>query len=214
LIRGKNMPTKTFFNLPEEKRQKLLEAIHGEFSRVPFGEVSINQIIRMAGISRGSFYQYFEDKQDMLQYLLSDYLKMLKHHALMSLKRNGGDLFQMFLDILDFTYAFVTVEKNNSFFQNLFADIRVNSDLLRQRASENTFGEFINDLLPYIDMDSLDIRSGEDFGNMLGTLLSLSGEAFAKAFFDISNYKNIRSLYAARLELLKRGFLKVKKAET
>jgi AcrR family transcriptional regulator len=73
------MPTKTFFNLTEGKRKKLLKAIHSEFSRVPFGEVSINQIIKAAGIPSGSFYRYFADKQDMLQYLLADYREMLKH---------------------------------------------------------------------------------------------------------------------------------------
>jgi AcrR family transcriptional regulator len=208
------MPTKTFFNLPEEKRMKLLNAIHAEFSRVPFDEVSVNQIIRMAGIPRGSFYQYFEDKQDMLQYLMADYRKTLQHQALASLKQTGGDLFQMFLDILDFSYVFVAEEKNNAFCKNVFSDIRVNTDFLRRQVNENACGGFAAGLLLYIDMDSLDIRSDEDFGNMLGVLLPLTGEAFAKVFFDISNYENIRSEYAARLELLKRGFLKVKKAGT
>ena len=206
------MPTKTFFNLPEEKRKKLLDAIHEELSRVPFDEVSINQIIRRAGIPRGSFYQYFEDKQDMLQYLLADYRKVMQCHALVSLKKSGGDLFQMFLDILDFTYAFVTEEKNNAFCKNVFSDIRVNTDFLRRQFSDNAIGEFIDELIPHIDMDSLDIRSGEDFGNMLGILLPLTGEAFTKVFFDISDYENSRSRYAARLELLKRGLLKEKRA--
>jgi AcrR family transcriptional regulator len=204
------MPTKTFFNLPEEKQRKLLEAIHSEFSRVPFDEVSINQIVRMAGIPRGSFYQYFRDKQDMLQYLLSDYQAMLCQHALASLKQTGGDLFQMFLNILDFTYAFVTEERNNAFFKNIFSDIRINADFLRQQVGGETFGGFAEILIPYINMDMLDIRSKEDFINMLSILLHLTGETFAGVFFDISDYKNSRCEYAARLELLKRGFLKKK----
>ena len=208
------MPTKTFFNLPEEKSKKLLEAIYEELSRVPFAEVSINQIVKSAGISRGSFYQYFKDKQDMLDYLLTDYQKMMIHHALISLKQNGGDLFRMFLDILDFTYAFVIEEKNNAFFKNLFSDIRVNSEFLQRLNNRNTFSGYTAELLPYINMDLLDIRSEKDFENMLGTLLSLTGEAFTIVFFDISDYENIRSQYAERLELLKRGFLKTKKADT
>ncbi len=208
------MPTKTFFNLPEEKRQKLLEAIHGEFSRVPFDEISINQIIRTAGIPRGSFYQYFEGKQDMLQYLLADYRKMLERHALMSLKNSGGDLFHLFLDIFDFTYAFVAEEKHNAFFKNVFSDIRVNTDFLRQQASGRTFGGLAAELLPLINMDTLNIRSDEDFGNMLGILLPLTGAAFTKAFLDISSYEHSRSQYTAQLELLKRGLLKVKEADT
>ena len=62
-------------------------------------------------------------------------------------------------------------------------------------------------------MDSLDIRGEEDFGNMLVIMQTLTGDAFAKAFFDISSYESSRAQYTARLELLKRGFQKVKKGE-
>ena len=130
------MPTKTFFNLPEGKRERLLKAIHGEVYRVPFEEVSINRIIKAAGISRGSFYQYFNDKRDMLQYLTADYRQMLKNKALSSLKQNSGNLFRMFLDLFDFSYAFITEENNNAFFRNIFSDIRINTDLFRQQIGD------------------------------------------------------------------------------
>ena len=50
------MPSSTFLNLPAEKQEKLLEAATREFSHRPFNEASINQIIKEAGIPRGSFY--------------------------------------------------------------------------------------------------------------------------------------------------------------
>ncbi|HWR23514.1 MAG TPA: TetR family transcriptional regulator [Feifaniaceae bacterium] len=207
------MPTRTFFNLPEEKRQKLLDAIHEELSRVPLDEVSINHIIRLAHIPRGSFYQYFKDKQDMLQYLMSDYRYMIKDRALASLKQSGGDLFLMLLDVLDATYAFVTGEKHNEYFKNVFSDIRWNAVFLQRHADGGALGELMNDLLPFIDMASLDIRSEEDFDDMLSALRSLTGQAYAKMFLDISGYEKSRLRYAAQLELLKRGFLKAKKTE-
>ena len=66
------MPTATFFRLPEEKRKRLIDACWGELTRVRFTDVSINQIITAARIPRGSFYQYFEDKEDLVWYLLED----------------------------------------------------------------------------------------------------------------------------------------------
>lgn len=209
-MRGEDMPTRTFYNLPDEKRKKLLDAIRKEFSRVPFDEVSVNQIIRMAGIPRGSFYQYFADREDMLQYLLTDYLEMLRRHALDSVRKNNGDLFQVFLDIFDFTYAFVAGAEHNAFFQNVFSDIRLNTELLHQQAGMLTFGGFAGELFSSINMDALDIRGDEDFGNMLGILLPLTGAAFTKVFLDITSYEHRRAQYAAQLELLKRGFLRVK----
>mgnify|MGYP000403050715 CR=1 FL=1 len=56
------MPTQRFLKLKEEKKQAILEAAVHEFSRVPYSSASINQIIKEADISRGSFYTYFEDK--------------------------------------------------------------------------------------------------------------------------------------------------------
>ena len=63
------MPSATFFRLPEEKRQRLTDAAWAEMLSVRFDKVSINRIIQNAGISRGSFYQYFSDKQDLLHFL-------------------------------------------------------------------------------------------------------------------------------------------------
>ena len=64
------MPSKTFFHLPAEKRERLLLAAEEEFARVPYAEASINRMIRAAGIPRGSFYMYFRDKEELFHYLL------------------------------------------------------------------------------------------------------------------------------------------------
>ena len=60
------MPTQRFLKLKDEKKRVILEAAVHEFSRVPYSAASINQIIKEAGISRGSFYTYFADKDDLM----------------------------------------------------------------------------------------------------------------------------------------------------
>ncbi|ETP70922.1 transcriptional regulator, partial [Lachnospiraceae bacterium JC7] len=66
------MATERFEKLSEDKKKRILLAAREEFARVPYEEASINQIIKNAGISRGSFYTYFEDKNDLLQYVFSE----------------------------------------------------------------------------------------------------------------------------------------------
>ena len=68
------MPTDRFARLPAEKKEIIRMAAISEFIRVPFEKVSINKIVQNADISRGSFYTYFEDKRDLLQYVFSDIL--------------------------------------------------------------------------------------------------------------------------------------------
>lgn len=64
------MPKQTFLNLPEEKRKVIIDAAIEEFAEYGLENASTNRIVANSGISKGSFYQYFEDKQDVFMYLL------------------------------------------------------------------------------------------------------------------------------------------------
>jgi AcrR family transcriptional regulator len=64
------MPLATFFNLPEEKRQKILDCAIEEFAQHDYHSASISKIVSRAGIAKGSLYQYFVDKSDLYHYLL------------------------------------------------------------------------------------------------------------------------------------------------
>jgi AcrR family transcriptional regulator len=64
------MPKQTFFNLPEEKRLAVVNAAINEFADHGFKAASINNIVANSGISKGSFYQYFDDKMDVFRHLL------------------------------------------------------------------------------------------------------------------------------------------------
>lgn len=64
------MPKDTFFNLPEEKRNRIIETAVKEFKEYSFDSSSINRIVENSEISKGSFYQYFEDKEDLYGYII------------------------------------------------------------------------------------------------------------------------------------------------
>ncbi len=65
------MPKDTFFNLPDEKRQRIIDLALAEFSENDYDSASISRIVAQAGIAKGSFYQYFENKEDLYTYLLT-----------------------------------------------------------------------------------------------------------------------------------------------
>jgi AcrR family transcriptional regulator len=64
------VPKQTFFNLPEGKREKFLEIAIQEFAENDYLNASVSKIVQRAGISKGSLYQYFDDKEDLYQHLL------------------------------------------------------------------------------------------------------------------------------------------------
>ena len=69
------MPKATFYNLNSEKKEKIEKALRHEFSQNTFEKASISNIIEEGQIPRGSFYQYFEDKEDALKYIIEELSK-------------------------------------------------------------------------------------------------------------------------------------------
>lgn len=64
------MPKDTFFNLPDQKRKTIERLAIEEFAENDYHQASISRLVERAGIAKGSFYQYFEDKQELFAYLL------------------------------------------------------------------------------------------------------------------------------------------------
>lgn len=207
------MPTSTFYNLPEEKRSKLVGAIKDEFSRVLFDEVSINKIIHAAEIPRGSFYQYFSDKNDMLGFILLDYQKQIFEQVKASLRANNGDVFTMINDVFAFTVALVMEEKANNFCMNLFADIKVNSKFYLKWPMNASDVKMYEELKPLINFQMLDLRDENDFPNILDTLFLICRTAIAEVFLNISNCELVNLKYQQKLELLGRGFMRNKECK-
>ena len=62
--------------------------------------VSINQIIKEAEISRGSFYTYFEDKDDLMRYMLRGFRDTLRKKVFEFLEEENGNPFRLCIRLL------------------------------------------------------------------------------------------------------------------
>ena len=75
----------TFERLPEEKKDRILQAARAEFIHNPYEKTSINRILAEAGIPKGSFYQYFDDKSDLFSLCINAVYRRLIDER----KKNG-----------------------------------------------------------------------------------------------------------------------------
>ncbi|PRX34749.1 TetR family transcriptional regulator [Orenia metallireducens] len=66
------MPTDTFFNLPQEKQDRIIAVAIDEFANYAYHNSTINRIVEKAEIAKGSFYQYFNGKKDLFKYIMLD----------------------------------------------------------------------------------------------------------------------------------------------
>lgn len=58
----------------DERRAELLKAARALFVRYGFPEVSVSRIVRAVGVAQGTFYYYFESKEEALDALIDDHV--------------------------------------------------------------------------------------------------------------------------------------------
>ncbi|MEF3693411.1 MAG: TetR/AcrR family transcriptional regulator [Acholeplasmataceae bacterium] len=92
------MPKNTFINLPLDKKNRIMDAIMDEFGRNTYEHINLANIIRDSQIPRGSFYQYFVDKDDVFQHLNQE-IQRLKYAYFGPLFSQESDL--KFIDRLE-----------------------------------------------------------------------------------------------------------------
>lgn len=80
----------TFLNLPEEKKNRILETAIQEFSEKGYGRASINTMVNRLGISKGSIFQYFTNKRSLFFYVF-EYAVALVKRTLVQVKEDTED---------------------------------------------------------------------------------------------------------------------------
>ena len=60
----------------------------------------INKIIKSIDMPRGTFYLYFENKEDIYSYIFEDYVKTLDNVFIKNLKASNGNIFDMYKDVV------------------------------------------------------------------------------------------------------------------
>ena len=93
------------------KRQALINAAVNEFSSAGFEDTTAKSIAAKAGVATGTFYQYFENKNDILRVIAEDRFAELQHNIptlnLDVAKNTGAEqLVSLFKRSLRFVYEF------------------------------------------------------------------------------------------------------------
>lgn len=59
----------------EETRARIVQCAHGLFNRRGFSEVSIDEIMAEAGLTRGGFYNHFKNKEELFAEVMVAYVE-------------------------------------------------------------------------------------------------------------------------------------------
>lgn len=195
------MPTSTFFNLPPPKREKLLRAAVTEFARRPCGEVSINRIIQLAEIPRGSFYQYFSDKTDLFRHVLRCYDRQLREAVVKSLDLCGGRPLELPLALFDLVIAHI--QENRDQFSQFLSILRQNIGM--DAGQLLALPDIMRLVLEGADWSGLNLEGREDRLALLDLLLSSAGQALMAVCCGRAALEEVRGRLSTKITLIRRG---------
>lgn len=203
------MPKQTFFHLPKDKQDTLIHAAKLEFSRAPLHEASIANIIKSAGIPRGSFYQYFEDKEDLFYYLLDKLAEKNNQRFISIMNEKNGDLFESFIATFQFMTEVHRNEEHKNFFKNVYLNMNYKKEntLANNVYEENQKNQFLQ-TIKLIDTSKLNIRDEQELHHVLKILMGVTFQNIVQLFVkDYTGEEALRN-YLVQIDLLKRGLQK------
>jgi len=194
------MPTKAFYNLDIHKQNSILEAAKKEFSDNYYEDASINKIIKEIKMPRGSFYLYFENKEDIYLYVLELYLKEFKKVLQTLLEQNNHDIFDSFICFYDYILNIETIEKN--LIDKIF--INMNSKRFEYAIPELLKKEVDGSIINSIKLND-DLMNEEDIRIVMSILLPILFINISTTLSEPNNKEIIREFYIKQINIIKKG---------
>lgn len=203
------MPTNTFFKLSKEKQNNIIEASLKEFKRVLLRDASINKIIKDANIPRGSFYNYFEDINDLYIYSIYNYRKKFINLFEQSLNNKQGDLIETTKTIYDEIIYHCTRDDNKQLIKNIFLNFNYNISIKNRLECEQLNDKYeIIKILEQIDKKKLNIKTEEEILYIIDMIIGFVMHGLIEIFLDNKKPEQIREKINIQLDILKRGIYK------
>ncbi len=198
-----NMPTETFFKLTEEKRKKIIEAGKDEFSSVSLDEASIKNIAEKAGIARGSFYQYFKSKKDLLFFILEENRETMEKKLNRIIKESDGEIFNIYISIYDDMTSKCFDNMNRDIYKRIFENLKTNDESVFEGMEEKKKQDFKN-FKNLIDKSKLKIESDLDFDLIIQILNAITMSSVVRSIKYTSPEK-ARKEFLKKIEFIKKG---------
>ncbi|MEE1003529.1 MAG: TetR family transcriptional regulator [Acutalibacteraceae bacterium] len=200
------MPSERFIHLPDEKKERIKNAAISELSQVSLDELSINRIIKVAEIPRGSFYEYFEDKYDLVNYIMSDFKVAIKEFTENEISENNRDIFKIAENLFSFIIDLKLENNNMQLFKNIFSCLKFSEkDLKFMFYTRNMI---IDKYYDKVDLDNYKISSKEEFACLLDVILDIFAKETVSFFIEPKNQVQHKELFLKKLSILKYGVIK------
>lgn len=181
---------KTFENLSEEKKLRIINSAIKEFANKGYKRATVDNIVSKAGISKGSIFQYFKNKERLYLYICDYQIKIITDEVFKQKENNGNDFFKLYKQAS--RVKFEILKKNPyifKFFKTLYSD----DSQVAQKWLENILKNKDQLVLNFIgDYDKSKFRDDIDIDMAIKTI-ELTFDGLSMKWMDKLSYENYES---------------------
>lgn len=179
-----------------------------EFSEMPDEKISINRIVRRADISRGSFYQYFDDKVDLIEVLMKTFVEQTVEGVRRAAEESDGDIFYTYERLFELIAEHADNDVNKAVLRRLVRNIHANNDLVTEYMSHRFCGisDFKN-CAKHFSRERFRFQNDEDFELIMQMLTGILKNSLFNYFVVGEKYEVVLSNFRRKIEILKAGVL-------
>ena len=192
-----------------ERPQEIIEAAFAEFSRSGYATTTLDQIAERAGVTKGTIYVYFENKEHLFISMVRELTKPAMDSALEMFERHEGSTADMLREQFSFIYRHVVEDRRRrEVLRMLIAEAPRFPELADRYHQEI--------LRPCLDMLRQAIRRGMDRGEFRkSAIVDLPQIVIAPIalvdiwmmMFDDRQPLDIKAYFNAHLDLVLNGLL-------
>jgi len=199
------MPKDTFYNLDEGKRNKIIDAAMEEFQENPLRKSRVSNIIKAASIPRGSFYQYFEDLDDLYYYVIDESFETI-YRAGARFSDVTDDLFEFSIISFEYDYKGFIDDKRHQFMMNVFKSISTNEEYIVN--FNKLRRDYIMGILNKMDLSGIRFTEEKDLIKMYRMIQELKRSVIHKSIVHNSSKEVVFEEFRWFLDIIKNGLMK------
>jgi len=201
------MPKETFFHLNEVKRNKIIEAATKEFTINPLRKSRVSNIIKVAGIPRGSFYQYFNDLDDLYFYVINNVFNNV-YKVGTTFCDITNDIFEFAKISFEYDYDRFANDMRHRFMLNVFQSVSSNDEYIS--AFNKMRKDYIMGILNRMDLSGIRFEKEEDLIKMYRMIQELKRNVIQRAVVENLSIEDASKEFEWFLKIVKYGLVEVK----
>ncbi|MER2064516.1 MAG: TetR/AcrR family transcriptional regulator, partial [Alkalibacterium sp.] len=179
-------------------------------------EASISNIVKNSKISRGSFYQYFEDKKDLYFFLIGKFRYNYRSLMMKSFQEKDGDFFEGYKLFSEKYIKYIMESEKFGFFENMYLHMnyQINQearvDFKESKSHKLPDG---NRIIDVVSRENIKVTSENELIDVLRYILSMLNDTIMEGFWKELSVKETQVLFIKRLEWITYGIAIPEKKE-